>query len=125
MVGVAGFEPAHGGIKSRCLTTWRHPNIGCFIRQRRGLISNLLERSKRQLQLISEQAFHPAMLVFDKAALNVDQLHPQFFGQLAGPPLPIVNSPLSDRTVPTAVTTAAVPQAKVSLNLPLAASSRH
>ncbi len=51
MVGVAGFEPAHGGIKSRCLTTWRHPNIDRFIRQRRGLISNLPERGKGQLQL--------------------------------------------------------------------------
>ena len=26
MVGVAGFEPTNGGIKTRCLTTWRHPN---------------------------------------------------------------------------------------------------
>ena len=23
---MAGFEPAHDGIKTRCLTTWRHPN---------------------------------------------------------------------------------------------------
>ena len=27
MAGVAGFEPAHGGIKSRCLTAWPHPNL--------------------------------------------------------------------------------------------------
>jgi len=26
LVGAAGFEPANGGIKSRCLTTWRRPN---------------------------------------------------------------------------------------------------
>jgi integrase len=26
MAGVAGFEPTNGGIKTRCLTTWRHPN---------------------------------------------------------------------------------------------------
>ncbi len=26
MAGVAGLEPAHDGIKTRCLTTWRHPN---------------------------------------------------------------------------------------------------
>jgi hypothetical protein len=26
MAGVAGFEPAHDGIKTRCLTTWLHPN---------------------------------------------------------------------------------------------------
>ena len=24
--GVGGFEPANGGVKVRCLTTWRHPN---------------------------------------------------------------------------------------------------
>ena len=27
MAGVAGFEPANGGIKSHCLTAWPHPNI--------------------------------------------------------------------------------------------------
>ena len=27
MAGVAGFEPAHDEIKTRCLTAWRHPNI--------------------------------------------------------------------------------------------------
>src|SRR5690606_35780669 len=26
MAGVAGFEPANDGIKTRCLTTWLHPN---------------------------------------------------------------------------------------------------
>ncbi len=26
MAGVAGLEPAHDGIKTRCLTTWRHPS---------------------------------------------------------------------------------------------------
>src|SRR6185437_10672534 len=26
MAGVEGFEPSYGGIKTRCLTTWRHPN---------------------------------------------------------------------------------------------------
>jgi integrase len=25
LAGVAGFEPTNGGIKTRCLTTWRHP----------------------------------------------------------------------------------------------------
>ena len=25
MAGMAGFEPAHDGIKTRCLTAWRHP----------------------------------------------------------------------------------------------------
>jgi hypothetical protein len=27
MAGVAGFEPTYGGIKTRCLTTWRHPKL--------------------------------------------------------------------------------------------------
>src|SRR5690606_32751605 len=27
MVGVEGFEPPNGGIKTRCLTAWRHPNV--------------------------------------------------------------------------------------------------
>ena len=26
MAGVGGLEPPHGGIKTRCLTTWLHPN---------------------------------------------------------------------------------------------------
>ena len=38
---MAGFEPAHDGVKVRCLTTWRHPNVGGHgafkPRQRRGL----------------------------------------------------------------------------------------
>ena len=28
MAGLAGFEPAHDGIKTRCLTAWRQPNYG-------------------------------------------------------------------------------------------------
>src|SRR5258708_24962671 len=27
MAGVEGFEPPYGGIKTRCLTAWRHPNL--------------------------------------------------------------------------------------------------
>jgi hypothetical protein len=27
LAGVEGFEPPNGGIKTRCLTTWRHPSI--------------------------------------------------------------------------------------------------
>ena len=26
VAGVLGFEPRYGGIKTRCLTAWRHPN---------------------------------------------------------------------------------------------------
>lgn len=25
MAGTVGFEPTHGGIKTRCLTAWRRP----------------------------------------------------------------------------------------------------
>ena len=34
VAGVAGFEPAHGGTKNRCLTAWLHPNkeIGNYTR---------------------------------------------------------------------------------------------
>ena len=28
LAGAAGFEPANAGVRDRCLTTWRHPNIG-------------------------------------------------------------------------------------------------
>ena len=27
LAGIAGFEPAHDGVKVRCLTAWRYPNI--------------------------------------------------------------------------------------------------
>ena len=27
MAGMAGFEPTHNGVKVRCLTAWRHPNM--------------------------------------------------------------------------------------------------
>ena len=27
LAGMAGFEPAHGGVKVRCLTAWLHPII--------------------------------------------------------------------------------------------------
>ena len=26
MAGMEGFEPPNGGTRTRCLTTWRHPN---------------------------------------------------------------------------------------------------
>ena len=32
MAGAAGFEPTNVGTKSRCLTTWRRPNILYSIR---------------------------------------------------------------------------------------------
>lgn len=30
MAGVQGFEPWDGGIRIRCLTTWRYPNVYFF-----------------------------------------------------------------------------------------------
>ena len=35
LAGVEGFEPPNGGIKTRCLTTWRHPNNTRTSRDRR------------------------------------------------------------------------------------------
>ncbi len=29
MAGVLGFEPRNGGVKVRCLTAWRYPNMFC------------------------------------------------------------------------------------------------
>jgi hypothetical protein len=33
LAGVLGFEPRNAGIKTRCLTTWLHPNFpsDCFV----------------------------------------------------------------------------------------------
>ena len=28
---VAGFEPAHDGIRIHCLTAWRYPNVGWIV----------------------------------------------------------------------------------------------
>ena len=33
MAGMEGFEPPNAGTKTRCLTTWRHPNILCVTEQ--------------------------------------------------------------------------------------------
>ena len=35
MAGIAGFEPTHDGVKVRCLTAWRHPNIYYYLAQKR------------------------------------------------------------------------------------------
>ena len=32
VVGVAGFEPAHDEIKTRCLTAWLHPIRNYFLK---------------------------------------------------------------------------------------------
>ena len=46
LAGAAGFEPANGGTKSRCLTTWRRPSTGdrtpleCSDRPEKGVSQN-------------------------------------------------------------------------------------
>src|SRR5580693_6743005 len=35
LAGVEGFEPPYGGIKTRCLTAWRHPNLENYNRRTR------------------------------------------------------------------------------------------
>jgi hypothetical protein len=50
LVGTAGFEPTDGGIKNRCLTTWRRPNkiiISSAFKKERGFLRlELLEVNK-------------------------------------------------------------------------------
>ena len=40
MAGAAGFEPTDGGIKTRCLTTWRRPKFDAVLRWQGRLDSN-------------------------------------------------------------------------------------
>lgn len=40
LAGAAGFEPAHGGIKSRCLTTWRRPSRRSALKREWGNIKS-------------------------------------------------------------------------------------
>ncbi len=39
MAGLPGFEPGYDGIKTRCLTAWRQPNIDRENRLAKGLSS--------------------------------------------------------------------------------------
>ena len=41
LAGMAGFEPANGGIKNRCLTTWLHPNSDNELIHHYGFYCNL------------------------------------------------------------------------------------
>src|SRR5215510_1565826 len=36
VAGAEGFEPPNGGIKTRCLTTWRRPNYRSVTRDNNG-----------------------------------------------------------------------------------------
>ncbi len=60
LAGMAGFEPANDGIKTRCLTAWRHPN--CIV-----VIYQSLSRQNQPtlmaiLCLLSMHHFHFQML---------------------------------------------------------------
>src|SRR3984957_4894083 len=50
MAGVEGFEPPYGGIKTRCLTAWRHPNLESTIGETSGAetqaAANLLSKGE-------------------------------------------------------------------------------
>ncbi len=40
LVGIAGFEPAHEGVKVPCLTAWRYPNIEEKVRGRNIILTS-------------------------------------------------------------------------------------
>src|SRR5690606_33446597 len=64
LAGAAGFEPAHGGTKNRCLTAWLRPNFRC-------------ERVYSGSPLIGKaalEAHDPPIGVRRLAALDSDQL---------------------------------------------------
>ncbi len=69
MAGVAGFEPTNDGVRVRCLTAWRHPNV----RLTNHILSNIAEFSKR---------FCPAFENFFREALTLKSTHP--FGREGG-----------------------------------------
>src|SRR3954466_2311303 len=62
LAGAAGFEPANGGIKSRCLTTWRRPN------------------GKRAYKAL-EEPFNPAVRIGRSSALDRHQLLAELLGE--------------------------------------------
>ena len=51
MAGLAGFEPAHAGIKIRCLTAWRQPNNYLNGGDKRGRTADLRSASASLSQL--------------------------------------------------------------------------
>src|SRR5258708_11965975 len=54
LAGVEGFEPPYGGIKTRCLTAWRHPNV-------KSTISELAEAGSQPIANLSSkgESFSP------------------------------------------------------------------
>jgi hypothetical protein len=75
MAGVAGFEPANAGIKSRCLTTWRHPSspARCGLDERPYNERKMEGNVAKSLFFILSDDIHPAVIVGGNAALNIDQ----------------------------------------------------
>ena len=61
MAGVEGFEPPNGGIKTRCLTTWRHPSIRTARAETvRGRASySRINRAARAQALVHGEVFSP------------------------------------------------------------------
>src|SRR3546814_4451332 len=76
LAGAAGFEPAQGGIKSRGLTAWRRPNGRCDARS--------IARRRLMQGGVGSEARDPTVRVRRAAALDVDELALQHFGNLPG-----------------------------------------
>ena len=71
MAGAAGFEPANGGTKSRCLTAWRRPNGPLGLSRpdrRRHSIDNADRACKSPIaQALGRQAKKTAVSVAERA----------------------------------------------------------
>ena len=51
---MAGFEPAHDGIKTRCLTAWRHPSNAFSIETLNLIINEKIINNQILLQLLMQ-----------------------------------------------------------------------
>src|SRR6202051_5214859 len=62
LAGVEGFEPPYGGIKTRCLTAWRHPNLESTIGETSGAetqaVANLSSKGE-SFSPRTKKPFHP------------------------------------------------------------------
>ena len=52
LAGMAGFEPANNGVKVRCLTAWRHPNMLFVIISQSSAFAKRFPRWKAKIQLL-------------------------------------------------------------------------
>ena len=69
LAGVEGFEPPYGGIKTRCLTAWRHPNI---LQNRSSLAAQ-----RRFIQSLCDEARHLRRNVSQNPLRFADRVQPQ------------------------------------------------